>query len=89
MPKIFDVVKAMGTYTDGQGQEKTRWQNCGMIIKNSDSGKCSLKLSAIPYGIPDDEGWFALMEPKPRPQQIPTSQPAQATGTLPDEDIPF
>ena len=88
MPKIFDVVKAMGTYQDAQGQDKTRWLNCGMIIKNADNGKCSLKLDAIPYGLPDDEGWFALMEPKPRPQQVQPATPA-APAPLPDDPMPF
>lgn len=83
MPKIFDVVKAAGTYTDASGQEKTRWINCGMIVKNPESGKLSLKLDSLPLGTPSEAGvgiWFALMEPQQRGQQAqPQGQP-QAYG---------
>jgi hypothetical protein len=74
MPKLYDVVKAMGTYTDQNGQEKTRWLNCGMIVRNQ-NGNVSLKLDALPL-VPSEEGmWFALMEPKPRGETF--QQPAQ------------
>lgn len=101
MPKVYDVVKAMSKYTDAQGQEKTRWLNCGVIFKNAESGKMSLKMEAIPYGLPDDQGWFALMEPQPRQQPASAGHvgfrekpaaPAPATTGSPeftDDDIPF
>jgi hypothetical protein len=82
MPKIYDVVKAMGNYTTADGQEKTRWLNCGMIIQNPDSGKVSLKLDCLPVGLPTDDGmWFALMTPQPRGGQRPPAQnPQQPQG---------
>ena len=76
MPKIFDVVKAAGTYTDASGQEKTRWINCGMIVKNPESGKLSLKLDSLPLGTPSEAG--VGITPTRR---VETGELAGATGS--------
>lgn len=101
MPKILDVIASAGEYTDAEGQQKTRWIKCGMIIKNSDTGKMSMKLDCIPVGKAQQEGdhgiWFALTEPKPFvPQQpaAPQYAPAPAAPPVPpagpsEPDIPF
>lgn len=64
----FDVMAKTGTYTDKEGNEKSRWQKCGVVFEG-DKG-WSLKLEAIPVG--EWNGWFSLFEPKndkPRPVQ--------------------
>ena len=94
MPKVYDVVKAAGTYQNADGEEKTRWINCGMIVQNPESGRMSLKLDCLPIGTPTDGDvgvWFALMEPRSRQQkpQRRSRAPAQNAPDLPDEDVPF
>lgn len=97
MAKLYDVVKAMGTYTDQNGQEKTRWMRCGMIIKNQ-NGNVALKLDAIPLTPPEAEGgqWFALMEPQQQGQQQGQGYPPQQQNQGPpppppqrDPNVPF
>ena len=105
MPKLYDVVKAAGKYTDRDGNEKTRWINCGMIVKNQ-HGNLSLRLDVVPVGVPSDGDvgmWFALMEPKSsggqksgQPASDPRShrkavdpQDGPGSRAADDDDIPF
>ena len=106
MPKLFDLVYPMGTYKDpNTGQEKTRWKNCGVIIRTA-AGKVAMKLDALPINpLPNQDGqpgiWLQCMEPRP-PQGQNTGQPAPAGGAFgnptpaapapapfKDDDIPF
>jgi hypothetical protein len=94
MPKVFDVVKAAGSYTDRSGNEKTRWINCGMIVKNPQSGKLSLRLDVVPVGVPTDSDvgmWFALMEPRQQGDMPPqnTSSKTSDDNFAENKDIPF
>lgn len=98
MPKIYDVVYPESEYTDtATGQQKTRWKNCGAVIK-SESGRVALKLDGIPVNPrPNQDGqpglWFQLMTPQPRqnPGQPPAPAPAAPppVPAAPDDDIPF
>ena len=83
--KIFDVAVATGKYMK-DGVEKTRWLNCGVVLKN-DNGNYSLKLEAMPLGAEFD-GWFNLFTPQPRQQQQQPSPPPPAPDVF-DDDIPF
>ena len=33
MAKLYDLMYPAGQYTDKDGQEKTRWVNCGAVIE--------------------------------------------------------
>ena len=96
MPKIFDVKAPSGKYTDGQGQEHTRWVTVGALFKNEQTGRISLKLEAIPatWADPDRAGWCMCFAPSE--STLPRSGanisggapgPARAEGI--DDDIPF
>jgi hypothetical protein len=56
----YDVVASTGTYTDKDGNEKKRWQKCGVVMETKNGG-LALKLEAIPVG--EWSGWFNLWEP--------------------------
>jgi len=61
MSKVkYDVVANIGTYTK-DGEEKTRYMNCGIVVQNGDN--FSMKLNAVPV-TPDWSGWFSLFKPK-------------------------
>ena len=69
MSKIFDLVGSNGTYTDNQGQEKTRWIKCGAVFK-SDQGNVSVKLEAVPtYRNENGELWLNCFVPQQQQQQ--------------------
>ena len=87
--KKYDVVAAVGKYTDQSGQEKTRWQTVGAVLQ-TDKGHCLLL-----------EKWFnpaGLAEPD-RPSVILSlfepnndSQPRRSAPPADDgfgDDIPF
>jgi hypothetical protein len=89
MSKIFDVIAATGTYTDREGNEKTRWTKCGIKIQKDD-GSESLKMDVVPLG---GDGWFTIKEQKPRSEEPrqdyqPKPQPVQEAAEF-DDEIPF
>lgn len=96
--KKYDVVARLGSYTDRNGQEKSRFENVGVVIQNSNGGfNLLLKKTFNPAGLaePGQESVIlSLFEPQSQ-QQAPqqTAMQAQAPQhTQPDDlsqDIPF
>ena len=96
MSKLFDVVFPEAEYTDpSTGQQKTRWKNCGAVIRNDATGKTALKLDSLPVNPkPNQDGqgglWFQLMTPQPRTQAAPQAAAmAPATDAFPEEKEPI
>ena len=97
--RAYDVVYYGGTYTDNQGNERKRYQNCGVCLVDSETGRKKIKIDSLPANPePVDGGgiWFDLYEPRDRdgqrPQQsqrrAPPHQQAEASQDF-DEEIPF
>jgi len=82
MSKLFDVVAAVGKYTDAGGNEKTRWVNVGSMFEGRDGRGPSIKLDAVPAG--EWNGWLSCFAPKDR-------QERQSEDRRPefDDNIPF
>ena len=56
--KLYDLTIPAGTYTDKNGQQKTKWETVGAVFQN-DAGKSfvTLKRTFNPAGVPlDDKG---------------------------------
>ena len=68
------------------GEEKTRWVNCGGLFKN-ESGQFSVKLTAVPTAM-GENNWFRVFPPRDQ-QQSQARTPAPKQPELPDSDIPF
>ena len=69
--KRFDLVVKTGTYTDANGNEKSRFKNVGVAMAGNDGGMFLLLDKTFnPAGIPgDDEACLISMyEPKQRDQ---------------------
>lgn len=81
MGKRYDVVAAIEAGKDGNGQERTRWQKCGVAFERD--GKLRVKLDSIP--IAGWDGWLNLFEPKDKPEH---ERESQRSGEIRD-DIPF
>lgn len=78
----YEVIAKAGTYKSAQGEEKTKWHKCGVVI---DNGKgLSLKLESLPIGF---DGWLNLWEPKPK-EEAAKPDPARHFDDMRDE-IPF
>jgi hypothetical protein len=71
---LYKVSHANGTYTDANGEEKTRWNDVGVVFK-SDKGAVTMKLEYVPTKR-NDQGdlWLNLFVPRKK------EQPAQQGG---------
>lgn len=92
MAMLYKVVAPMGNYTDADGNEKTRWMNCGSIMQTK-TGRVVLKIDALPVNpvaaSGDDGGlWLQCFEhdrdkgapPQRQGQARPPQQQAPQTG---------
>lgn len=79
----YEVIASTGKYTDKNGQEKNRWQKCGVVMETKNGG-LALKLEVMPIG---SEGWFTLTEPKTKDDAPKQSQSAGLADM--DSDVPF
>jgi len=85
--KLYDLAVKTGEYTDGQGQQKGRWQNVGAVMQNNDGGKFIMLAKWFnPAGVPDLSGkgatsesiLLSMFEPKDKNGQAPAAAPRQA-----------
>lgn len=66
------------------GQEKTRWTQCGVVMSNRNGG-FALKMEVVPI---NSTGWFNLFVPDDKKkEEAPRSAPA--TNPEPDDALPF
>lgn len=79
MSKIYDVVVKTGTYTDGQGQQKNRYENIGVVLQGNDGPYMLLKKTFNPAGVPSDRDTImvSLFQPQQNNQQAQGNQPPQ------------
>lgn len=97
-----DLAIKSGVYQDRNGDTKGRWLRIGTVFRHDDGGT-SIKLDAIPVGLPEWNGWVSVFKRElkeegqaqtqhrqPPPQQRQQARPAPQNGPLPfDDDIPF
>jgi hypothetical protein len=85
MKAIRKAVAVTGTYQK-DGEEKKRYQNCGLLFKREDDSLC-LKLDALPLG--DFDGWINFY-PLERDGSHPGSEkkPEKKEDNF-EDDIPF
>ncbi|MBR1486326.1 MAG: hypothetical protein IJ859_10000 [Synergistaceae bacterium] len=88
--KVYDCIVATGKYKDRNGQEKTKWENVGVIWKDTDNNGNSysyllLKKTFNPAGIEAREGSdvikISFAKPKQQQQQAQQSTQAQQQQT--------
>ena len=86
MPVTHELMARTGSYTDRDGNEKTRWTKCGIVVEKD--GRMSIKLEAIPVGF---DGWLSAFEPRERDQARPQQprRPAPRDELDDGSDIPF
>lgn len=73
----FEAIAKAGTYKDRDGNEKTRFQKCGVVFESAKG--LSLKIEALP--VPFD-GWLSLREP------LPKDKPKRGADD-PNDAVPF
>ncbi len=76
---LKDIVAAVDTYTDQQGNEKKRWQNVGKLLRNDKGDFLVFDRTFNPAGMPGTGDVFlSLFDPKPKQGQ--QSQGGQSGG---------
>ena len=64
-----------GEYTTTDGQDKKRWLRIGSVFRHDDGGT-SIKLDAVPVGLPNWDGWVSVFK---NDQGGQNTQPPQET----------
>ena len=86
MAKIIGkIMSPTGKYIK-DGEEKTSWSRCGVLMQTPNGFR--IKLDVIPIG---GDGWFTVFEDDDKGSQSqPRSRPAQGQQQVGDQDdIPF
>lgn len=79
-----------------KGNDEVFWMNIGALMYDAEKKKFSVKLNAIPIGIPDFEGWVNCFElddkeeGDDKPQRTRRNERAESNKNRDfDDDIPF
>ena len=94
-----DLAIKTGEYQDATGQTKGRWLHIGKVFKHDDGGT-TIKLDAMPVGLPAWEGWVSVFKRRERDGKGQAYQGQGAGPQTPpgggyggsqheDDDIPF
>lgn len=59
MRKYGDLMASAGEWTDQHGRKAKRWIPCGVVMRDPDSGRMSIRLDSVPVR-PDWSGWLAV-----------------------------
>jgi len=74
MQKKYDLAVRVGSYVDSQGNDKSKWQNVGVIMEKDDGGQfILLNRTFNPAGVPNPDGkesvLISMFEPKQKNNQ--------------------
>ena len=87
MAKILgNLVAPVGKYIK-DGEEKTKWMRCGILME-TDKGM-RVKLEGIPLGIPEGGLWMNVFADDNNQQGSQSSAPASNKPIDDKDDIPF
>jgi hypothetical protein len=98
--KTHDLAVKVGSYTNQQGETKSRYQNVGALMQGDKGQFIMLAKWFNPAGVTDDRGGESILisvfEPKekgeaPRQQAKPQRQAPASSGfdDMDDKDLPF
>ena len=81
----YELVAKAGEY-EKNGEKKTRWHTCGVVMERKD-GSLSAKIESLPINF---DGWLNLWEPKPK-DGAATKKGEKSKPVDPEDDglIPF
>lgn len=92
--KIKDLAVVTGTYTNGQGEEKRRYMNCGALMENDEGGQFIMlsryiNYSSLPRKQGSDSILISVFDLREREGGDTAAEPpAMVDGDL-DDDVPF
>ena len=80
----FDLVAKAGEY-EKNGEKKTRWHTCGVVMERAD-GSLSAKIESLPINF---DGWLNLWEQKPKDGAAKPAAKDKQPEPYPGDEIPF
>jgi hypothetical protein len=84
---IGDVCFPNGSYIK-DGEEKTRWMNCGILLETEKGMR--IKLEAIPANVGENGMWFSVFEKDNKPRATSTPPATERSSPEGEQDnIPF
>jgi hypothetical protein len=91
--RVKDLAVVTGTYTNGQGEEKRRYMNCGALMEGDDGGQFIMLSRFINYSIlPRKQGsesiLISVFDIREREGGDTAEKPAMVSGDL-DDDVPY
>lgn len=100
MKKLYDLAVATGKYTNKSGEEKSNWENVGVIMQKDDGNKMILlKRTFNPAGVPNpddrDNIILSMFAPKEKTSGADVRTDSSHVQDTPDnpfgdsEEIPF
>lgn len=86
MAITHELIAKNGTYKTKDGEEKTRWIKCGVVMDTRTGGQ-ALLIESLPINF---DGWLQMREPsvKPVAEVKPKKQDSGSVNDI-DDDIPF
>ena len=75
--KLYDVVVKTGSYTNGQGEQKNRYENVGSVMQGDNGQFMILKRTFNPAGVPNPENKDSVILSMFEPQQQGQNQAPQ------------
>lgn len=82
MAITHELISRGETYKTKDGEEKTRWIRCGVVMDTKSSGQ-AIHLESLPINF---DGWLMMKEPMPKENQKPYSK-SGSVSEKPIEDI--
>ena len=61
MRKYADLLATVGTWTSEDGKTHKRRLKCGVVMRDSTSGKMAIRIEVIPVA-PEWSGWLSVVE---------------------------
>jgi hypothetical protein len=82
MAITHELIARGETYKDKEGNDKTRWIRCGVVMDTKSGGQ-AIHLESLPINF---DGWLMMKEPMPKENQKPYSK-SGSVSEKPIEDI--
>jgi hypothetical protein len=93
--RVKDLAVVTGTYTNGQGEEKRRYMNCGALMEGDDGNQFIMLNRFINYAIlPRKQGSESILvsvfdlRERDGADTSTAEKPAMVSGDL-DDEVPY
>jgi hypothetical protein len=86
MAITHELIAKAGTYKNKDGEEKTRWVKCGVVMDTRTGGQ-ALLIESLPINF---DGWLQMREPSVKPvAEMKGSKKDSGSVADIEDDLPF